>query len=196
MTNLYRLQARLKKPRHYVYFSPGLQDKLDDLIWGHPNRNPIDLRWKIQGKAQDDLSDRLLQQLDYIPGISALDFFSQRFLEHQPPELVDDVDFIPCAVVSKTDQEHPFFLARCHRFVDVVDAVATGAAESISALAPMIFKDEAPSFLMARDGGRRTISVVSERFKSYCEKHDFQIDFRPVDTGLTNWMSRQGKTAP
>jgi hypothetical protein len=182
LTDIFRLKSRVKSSYQYVVFPLGLQNKLSEVVWEEPTHQVFDVHWKIVGRAQRGLTDRILASVDYLLAQTSIPLFSQKFVDKT--HLSDkEIDFIPCQVISEKEKSHYFYIGRVHRFLPLIDVIETERAERLSVLASPIFRDNVSDFLIARDQDRRTMLVVSDRFKELCEMNSLCIDFSSVVVG-------------
>lgn len=191
MDNYYRIYSHGKRKEQHVVFSQGVQDKLAEKFWANVTQDKLDTRWKIIGKAQSGLSDKILSRVDYLSAFVAIPLFSEKFVASMKDVLREDVDFFPCLVISNSGKEYFFYIARIHVFLDLVDLEKTDSGEKLSPLSPVIFRVKNYDFFLARDINRKSILVASEKFKSIIMEMKFEIDLSCVETSLEPWVNRQ-----
>jgi hypothetical protein len=189
--NCYRIYSPVKCKEQYVVFSQGLQDKLAENFWLNVTRNKLDERWKIVGKAQLGLTEKILGELDYLSAFVSIPLFSERFVVALKDVLREDVDFFPCSVISNSGKRHLFYIARIHTFLDLIDHKSTDLGQKLSPLSPVIFKSDNHNFLLARDMTKKSTLFASEKLKSIVTKMKFEIGFSSVETSLMPWLNKQ-----
>ena len=173
MDNYYRIYTSAKNKDQHIIFSQGAQDKLSNIFWMNVTRNNLDARWKIVGKAQVGLSDKTLSKADYLSAFVSIPLFSEKFVLAMRDMLREEVDFFPCIVVSNSQKEYTFYIARTHVFLSLIDSENTDIGEKLSPLSPVIFKLKDYDFFIGRDLDRKSILVASEKFKSISLKMKF-----------------------
>lgn len=190
MTAIYKLcHAGVARDAGYIAFSPSIQDKLGDYLWGEKLSKEIDPRWKISGSAPDKLCKHL-DKLDYFSGLTSVPIFSQRFVSNAGPMLNEEISFTPFQIRAG-ERVYDLYIGRILIFDNIINHEITKSLEKLSSLAPTIYNDSQYDFYICRDTRLKTSFVASEKFKSLCNELNLRIGFIPVEMNAAVWLSRQ-----
>lgn len=192
---MYRPDAATRSSYSSIVFSPGVQEKLSRYLWQSSTSQVVDKRFIPIGKAQHGLTDAFLKRADYLLAATSIPIFSRRLSDEFLKVARDEIEFIDCKIISETGCEHQFNIAKIIKFLPLVDLSETENSEKMGPLAPIIFGRHSHNFFIARDENKRTIFVVSERFKNFCEKDKRNVKFTPVETSVDAWLEKQSATA-
>jgi hypothetical protein len=191
MKSIYRLEVPTKNSHSNINFSLGVQEKLSKYLWESKNIQSIDKRFIPSGESQKGLTDSFLKKTDYLSAPTSIPIFSERLADNLLKNAPNEINFLPCKIISKSFFEYDFYIGIIKTFLPLLNIIKTENAEALSPLAPIIFNENLDDFYIARDESRTTLYAASQNLKDLCQKNKFLVNFAPVDFSISAWVNKQ-----
>lgn len=179
---LFRLSCATNLREIYVKFSDRDMDKV--FRYFLMDKKDIKLPEKLRAYPQCNLTDTLIETLDYLEAIISVPVFSSRFFEKCGDILRDEIDFYPVTIVT-SENEFPFYIGDIKNKIKLVDYkaseyMATDNDDEEDFLYNEVLKSTGlKSFYIARDK-KDVVFIVSEKFKALTVDHNLNMRFFPV----------------
>lgn len=177
---LFRLSCATNLREIYVKLSDRDMDKV--FRYFLMDKKDIKLPEKLRGYPQCNLTDTLIEQLDYLEAIISVPVFSSRFVEKCADRLRDEVDFYPVTIVT-SENEYPFYIGDIKNKIKLVDY---NASEYIvlDDEEDFLYNEALKStglkpFYIARDK-KDVVFIVSEKFKALTVEHNLNMRLIPL----------------
>jgi hypothetical protein len=177
----YFLQFYYNKPNTYIEIN-GSFDRINPMFTIGYNIDKLKY-FKITANAQKGLTDKLLNEADYLEDIRMgnIPVFSEKFVEKMGNHLSGFIEYYPCNVNLK-ENNYLFYIAKINNLYSVVNYNKSGkrkltdGSDIISA--PYVIKHEIDEkLLIIRDTEYKTKVIVSELFKKIVEENKLKIKF-------------------
>ena len=135
---------------------------------------------KLQGIAQDFISENEMRHSDYLDCNMSLPIFSKKARDILQRGMPDEMEFHDLAIV-KNNQRFDFAICKCLKYVQLVNSSASTYAaltDGMPALSkPVLNATCDTDFFIARDSVERQVFAVSQKLIDICKMNDLHILF-------------------